>query len=165
MMGTLVELVVDHKVRGLCCRAYPNHPRGCPNYDKRDGCPPRAPLIEDVLDLSKNVWAVWVDFNLAEHREKLRVRHSGWSKRQLDCCLYWQGGVKKRLRDKVAAFCEQQGRFNGDLKLRTLYVPEAMGVNVTATMWGIGVELEWPPETIVRKVAIVGVAYSDVSIK
>jgi hypothetical protein len=37
------------------------------------------------------------------------------------------------------------------------YCPEAMGVNVTATMKNLGVELEWPPKNIVRKVAIIGV--------
>ena len=36
------------------------------------------------------------------------------------------------------------------------YRPEAGGVDVTATMKKIGVNLEWPPEHMVYLVALVG---------
>lgn len=39
---------------------------------------------------------------------------------------------------------------------KTTYCPEAMGVNVTATMKNLGVTLEWPPQKVVYKVAIIG---------
>ena len=38
------------------------------------------------------------------------------------------------------------------------FCPEAMGVNVTQTLKEAGVELEWPPEKTVIKVAFVGAA-------
>ncbi|HUS88307.1 MAG TPA: hypothetical protein VMW91_02880 [Desulfosporosinus sp.] len=40
---------------------------------------------------------------------------------------------------------------------KTTYCPEAMGVNVTATMKNLGIELEWPPQNVVHKVAIIGI--------
>ena len=51
----------------------------------------------------------------------------------------------------VAYYLEGRGNW-----ART-FCPEAMGVNVTATMKNLGVKLEWPPETVVHKVAIIGV--------
>lgn len=34
--------------------------------------------------------------------------------------------------------------------------PEAMGVNLTETMRGIGIELEWPPRQIARQIVVAG---------
>jgi len=151
-----VKVVLDPDMRKLCVRPYYNHPKGCPNCGKRPGCPPEAPLLPDVLDLSKPVWAVWASFDLAGHRERMRDKHPKWSKRQLDCCLYWQGALLKELRHEVTNFCTMQMPYKISEKLEALYCPEAMGVNVTATMEGAGVTLEWPPLNTVRKIALVG---------
>ena len=156
-----VKIVLDPKVRELCCRPYYNHPKGCPNYNKRSSCPPKAPLLNEVIDLSQSVWAVWVSFNLAAHRERMRAKHLKWSKRQLDCCLYWQGTLLKELRGQVANFCTMQLLYKVCDNLEALYCPEAMGVNVTATLESVGVKLEWPPEKIVHKVALVGMTVSE----
>lgn len=156
-MRRLVELVLDVGVRELCWWAYPNHPRGCPNYGRRDGCPPAAPLIGDVLDLTEDVWAIWIEFDLAAHRERMLVKHPQWSKQQTDCCLYWQGRANAELHRRVVNFCISEVLFEPVRPWTALYCPEAMGVNVTETMRNVGVELEWPPENIVRKIAIVGI--------
>lgn len=37
-----------------------------------------------------------------------------------------------------------------------IYVPEACGVDVTATMKLIGIDLEWPPVNVAYQVALVG---------
>ena len=152
-----VEPVIDESVRHLCCRPYPNHPKGCPNFSKRNTCPPKAPLLYHYFDLSKPVLAVWVSFNLAAHREKMRAKHPKWPRRQLDCCLYWQGRVRKSLRKAVGYNLIRYPLFDNNRKLIATYVPEAMGVNVTATMAKENVPLEWPPEKTVIKVAFVGV--------
>jgi len=152
-----VEPVIDKSVRLLCLRPYPGHKKGCPNFGKRDICPPNCPLIDEVFDLSKPVVAVWTSFNLESHRERMKSKHPNWSRRQLDCCLYWQGGVNKNLRRNVEYNLERYIFFNGEKNLIATYIPEAMGVNVTETMKNVGVILEWPPEKIVNKVAFVGV--------
>jgi hypothetical protein len=36
-------------------------------------------------------------------------------------------------------------------------VPEAHGLNVTATMKSIGIELEWPPKTVTYQIALASV--------
>lgn len=148
------NVVVDYSVRELCYHPYPNHPKGCPNYGKHGSCPPKCPRIEDWFDISEGFWVVWIIFDFAAHRRNMRRKHPEWSQRQIDCCLYWQGRANKMLREEVADvkyYLEGRGDWH------VSFCPEAMGVNVTATMKNLDVELEWPPETIVYKVAIIGV--------
>lgn len=155
------KIVIDHSVRNLCFRPYPNHPHGCPNFGKRPSCPPRSPVIEDVLDMTRLIYLVWVSFDFAAHRKKMKAKHPNWSQRQIDCCLYWQGGVRKQLREEIA---QALSIFEDTTRYRVCGCPEALGVNVTATMKNVNIELEWPPETIVYKVAIIGTRKNPVEV-
>ncbi len=156
-----VTPVLDESVRDLCCRPYPGHPKGCPNWGKRDTCPPAAPLLQDILTLVEPVFAVWNRFDLAAHVARMRERHPGWSDRQLYCCLCWQGTARKQLRAKIKCFLHEQNLANAlDLKyhvdLLVVGCPEACGVNVTATLASIGITLEWPPRVWAYQVVLVG---------
>lgn len=151
-----VKPVIDLSVRQLCYQPYPNHPKGCPNYGKRDTCPPKAPFFDEIFDLNKPILAVWVSFDLTAHRTRMLKKHPNWTRRQQDCCLYWQGSVNKRLRINVAHHITRHVLFDNNKFLIVTYVPEAMAVNVTETMKNAGVELEWPPENKVIKVAFIG---------
>lgn len=136
----LVVPVWDCRIRNLCTRPYPNHRKGCPNYGRRSTCPPEQALLDEVFNTTHPFWALWVEFDLAAHVAKLRANHQDWSYRQLSCCLYWQGTVRKFLRSEVS-------KWVGTRALTVTECPEAMGVDVTATMSKIGVTLEWPPKT------------------
>jgi len=142
--------VFEPSVRGLCIKPYPGHPKGCPNFGTRPSCPPEAPLLPGVFDLSAPVYCVWNAFDLARHVERMLARHPDWSLRQLRCCLYWQNTARKALRGKVKSVLEDLPDYEG------LYCPEAYGVNVTATMADIGIELEWPPIQVAYQVALAG---------
>jgi len=144
---------IDNSVRGLCVRPYPNHPKGCPNFNKRDLCPPRQRLIGSVIDLDRPTYVVWNRFDFGDHVNRMRTKHPEWSTRQAECCLYWQGTARKQLRGKVADFLGTQP--NGS-KLIVLTCPEACGVDVTKTMLSLGVALEWPPDKFAYQVAVVG---------
>lgn len=85
-----------------------------------------------------------------EHVEKLREKHPLWSYRKLACCLYWQGKARKQLREIVDLFLNENPGY------KVIYTPEACGVNVTATMESIGINLEWPPDKTTYQVAIAG---------
>ena len=145
-----VKPVSRPRIRGLCRKPYPGHPRGCPNWGKRDTCPPRRPLLLDLLDLSKPVYCIFNTFDLGCHVAKMRRRHPDWSDRKLRCCLYWQGTARKQLRERAAAFLQARP------ECIVIYVPEATGVNVTATMASIGIQLQWPPRTVTYQVALAG---------
>lgn len=148
-----VKPVVDLSVRALCARPYPNHPKGCPNWNTRPTCPPKARLLGDVLDLARPVFAVWSVFDLGAHRARMAEKHPEWTPRQLDCCLYWQGTARARLRREVSLFLEEN---KGTAELLVLYCPEACGVNITETMKRLGQHLEWPPKDRTFQVAIAG---------
>ena len=148
------KLVIDCEVRFLCYKPYPNHPKGCPNFSKRPTCPPTAPFIEDFYTISKGFWIVWIEYDFAAHVAHMARKYPNWSQRQKECCLYWQGTANKMLREAIA---DQEYYLEGTGNWETTYCPEAMGVNVTATMKNLNVILEWPPQNIVRKVALIGI--------
>lgn len=150
----LVEVnpVCDLRMRALCVAPYEGHGKGCPNFGVKPGCPPTAPLLSEHLDLSKKVWTVYNVFALGDHVAALRKRHPDWSRRQLECCLYWQGRARHQLEIEIAEVLRQLGMADW----RVVRRPEAMGVNVTATMAQVGINLEWPPCTRAVQVALVG---------
>ena len=152
-----VSPVLDPSVRGLCRRPYELHPKGCPNFGQRATCPPAAPLFFSVYDAARPVWAVVNEFDLGAHVERMRAAHPEWSDRQLRCVLYWQGGARAELARKIkAALSTLPG-------CRAETCPEAMGVNVTATLAAEGITLEWPPVRIARQVALI--AYPNPSLQ
>jgi predicted metal-binding protein len=144
------KLVINPEVRGWCKLPYPGHPRGCPNFGKRADCPPRVGIIGDFFDLSKKHWLIVLPFDLAAFKEKMRIKHPAWSERQLGCCIYWQAGVKRRLREACLKFMAKYPgtTFN--------FYPEAMGVNVFLTLAQFGYKLERRPIKTIYKVALVG---------
>lgn len=158
--AAVVRPIVDSSMRGLCTRPYPRRPNGCPHYGRRDRCPPAAPLFKNAFDTGYAIWALWADFDLGHHRERQRLSHPTWSLRQLVNCQHWQGTVRAFLHRKAKAWVEQhwsKPRTSGRRDFFYTDCPEAMGVNVTATMQNVGVELEWSPKDVTRMIFLAGV--------
>lgn len=147
-----VQPVIDYKVREYCILPYPGHPKGCPMFGTRPECPPQAPLFEDYFDMGKEFVAVVCEFNLAKWMADMKELHPHWTERQQRNPLYWQQSVRKRLRDKcIDWLMENEGK-----NLAYTLIPEAMGLVVMDTMKAVGVEISFPPQDFVRKVAIIG---------
>jgi predicted metal-binding protein len=134
----------------LCRAAYPNHRKGCPNYHKKEGCPPNLLSLENVVDFKKDVYLIYTDFDIGKHAERMKELHSNWTERQLYCCLYWQPKARKAQRAE-----ELRCKNEKDISL-VLRSPEAHGVNVHSLMKKVGVNLEWPPRKITRIVSLGG---------
>lgn len=147
----LEALRYEPVVRSLCVRPYPLHPRGCPNFGKKEGCPPRAPRLPDHFDLSQSCYIIYNVFDFGAHVAKMRETHPEWSDRQLTCCLYWQAGARKKLQHAILSFHAAHP------ECVSTTCPEAMGLDVTATLAALGVDLEWPPKTRAIQVAFAGV--------
>jgi len=146
--------VMQPEMTKLCRRVYPGHPRGCPNYGIKPGCPPTAPMYDSVYnlrDLERPVIAIINWFDLTQHVARMRERHPDWSERQLYCCLYWQKGARRDLKREVDEFLETRPAYRAE------FTPEAMGVNVTATLKAAGIVLEWPPRKRAAQVALAGI--------
>ena len=147
-----VDPIINPRVRSYCRLPYPGHPRGCPNFGRRDICPPKAPHFEKIVDIDASVYCIVNKFDLKAHADVMRARHPDWSEAQIYCCLYWQGTARKHLRHKMQQFLSEHAG------LTAIYVPEAHGVDVTATMASIGECLEWPPRNVAYQVALAGAA-------
>ena len=144
---------VDYDIRARdgtwCCHIYENHSMGCPNFIR--GCTSKR--IPFVLLKDKFHWyAIVEEFNLKFHAEKMKIKHPLWTERQCRNPLYWQGAVRKHLRDKANSV---RGFVDG-LETVLLDIPEAHGVDVFKTMTRVGVFIEQKPD-VVRKVMLVGV--------
>jgi predicted metal-binding protein len=135
----------------FCCLPYRNHSHGCPNYGKKVGCPPDISPIEKLLDLNKDLYLIYTEFNIGEHAEKMRRLHPEWTDKQVYCCLYWQPKARKLQRLEEEKFKKEKS-----INL-ILTSPEAMGVNITSLMNKIGIKLEWPPRKVTRLVSLGGV--------
>lgn len=145
-----VEPVVDLRMKSLCVKPYPLHRKGCPNFGKKQGCPPKCPIITDTLDLSKPVYAIYNRFDIASHVENMKQKHPDWSERQLYCVLYWQPKARKQLREKIKEFLKQHRG------LKIVSCPEAQCVNLTDTVKAVGIELEWPPRKYAYQIVLAG---------
>lgn len=157
-----VSPVYEPRAHGaLCVQQYPGHPRGCPNFGKKAGCPPAAPRLADFFDLSGPCYCIYNVFDLAGHVERMRAAHPTWSWRQLVNCLYWQRGARAQLEREIEIFIgEDLESFAASL----WYIercPEAMGLNVTQTLRNVGVEIEWPPERFALQVAFAAPRNTD----
>jgi len=149
------KLVFDPIIKTLCPKPYYNHPKGCPNYGKKIGCPPDTPDINFILNLARPVYVIYNKFNLLNHIHNMEILHPDWSDRQLYCCLYWQPRARKVLNEMIYNFlC-----LNKDYIV--FRVPEAYGVNVTQTMRDIGEILEWPPINFAYQVALAGIPIGE----
>ncbi|MBN2459626.1 hypothetical protein JXB28_05050 [Candidatus Woesearchaeota archaeon] len=67
----------DNLIRALCRTPYYGHSKGCPNYDKKEGCPPQK-LITDVLDFDRELYLIFTEFPIGEFAEKMRITHPEW---------------------------------------------------------------------------------------
>jgi len=147
-----INPVIDISVRGICISSYPGHPRGCPNFNHADRCPPRAPIFDLYFDLSYPVYALIQEFDLRKHRTRMKEAHPKWSERQCSCVLYWQKSARKALRERCMGFIGNMCQAGYEYEL----TPEAMGVNVFETMKNAGITIERrQPLNIVRLVAVI----------
>ena len=151
MYGLIEDLRINLKARDWCRLPYPDHPKGCPNYNHKATCPPKVCLVSDYFDLTEPLYLVAVHFDLGTHIQRMLGTHPKWSKRQARCVLYWQAGVNKGLAHEAQELC---GFFRNGYGYTTC--PEAMGVNVIATAQVCGIPIQTKPTDTVYKVAFVG---------
>lgn len=142
---------IDYSVRNLCVRRYPDHKHGCPNFNRKEGCPPKADYFDKVYDLTQPVYAIINVFDFAAHVTRMKGLHPEWSQRQLECCLYWQPRARKQLFELIVNFLKDHRGYKVEP------CPEAMGVEITKTLAASGMLLEWPPLNIACQVALAAI--------
>lgn len=146
--------ILSHRTGDWCRLPYPNHPRGCPNYDKVPRCPPEARWLLEVVDVTRPLFIVYSEFNLLNHVSRMKKKHPGWSERQLRNVLYWQATSRKQLKERVKLAMIYT------FTTLVFYCPEAHGLNVYATCRKNGLNLEKIRRLgICRHVALLGFSY------
>ncbi|KKK63597.1 hypothetical protein LCGC14_2992670 [marine sediment metagenome] len=135
----LEVVLLDTPTAALCRLVYPGHPKGCPNLGKVDRCPPKAPLYNsgDYFTIAA------VQYDLAARAAQLKALHPEWTDRQCRCCLYWQGSVRKALREWIKKIpTTRRSYVQRAFGLDVDETPEAKGANVFAMMEKCGHPME-----------------------
>ena len=144
------SLIIDERVRGWCALPYPGHPKGCPNLNVKDECPSKCRMIYDNFNLKKDHWFAIIKFDMEAQMARMLDLHPDWSEKQCRCCLYWQEGVRKKLRQ----LCES--KIDGNHRLSYTLIPEAGGVHVFDTMLQHGISMSRDAYPVLYKIALIG---------
>lgn len=149
-MYKINKVYCNEKIQDLCGLSYPGHKYGCPNFNVgKLECPYTVPLIDKVIDITKPMYLIGIDFDLKAHRLKMKVRHPNWTERQCGNVLYWQPHHKKQLKEMILK----------NIGKNTFYTlkPEAYGINMNLTLRQIGIKLNWNyPLKKVWRIAFIG---------
>jgi hypothetical protein len=151
-------LEYKYSIQNLCRAPFHGHPKGCPNYGRKESCPPDLLLIDELLDLHSDMYVIYTEFPVGKFAERMRIAHPEWSKhpRQWYNPRLWQETARKEHRREIMKFMNEYP---------ALYVsqsPEAHGVVVSSLMKQLGIELnwDWPPahslENKVYRISLAG---------
>ena len=131
-----------------CTMPYPRHPNGCPNFGKRPDCPPNIPYFLDIYNPS--VYIASLDFDFEPYLGTKRQIHPDWSDPALRNSRHWQNHLRAELRRHVDMALNKPEL----LGYVAVYNPEGMCVNVHRTCENVGLQLEWPPQQHMYRIAL-----------
>jgi len=131
-----------------CSLPYPSHKNGCPNFGKRDDCPPFAAYFLDVY--KPEIYIAFMRFDFGQYLEQKRKIHPDWTSKALRNPWHFQGHLDSKLR----AFVNSELIKPDFENFQAVYSPEAMGVNIHLTSRMAGVELEWPPRINMYRITL-----------
>jgi len=144
-----VEAVCDPRIKAHCLDPYQDHPKGCPNWNYKSGCPPHVPYFPDVYSTTVHIAAV--RFNFGDYLENKKAIHPDWTERALRNPRHWQNHLRSELHRFLEEELPKRQEITGDV----LFNPEAMGVNLFATCQKVGIELEHTPTHYVYNIALI----------
>jgi len=139
-------IVFTIKTRRWCQCPYEGHPKGCPNFNKNELCPPKYPYRIDILDKYNYFMLVYADFNFKQYKKLMKNKYQEWSEKEIACVLYWQGSLKKILKTELKKYVYDEmfgagSGFNGCASM------EAAGIDVFQTLRNNKIEFEVRPKT------------------
>lgn len=144
-----------------CTLPYPNHPNGCPNYNKNPLCPPNTQILDYKLDNYNAFYLVYAKFQLSEYIKEMLEKHPGWFYRQASCVLYWQGSVKRCIKtilkiifrknpdNQFYIFASGSGFKKVLCDQEKIYSMEAGGIDVFKTLRNNDIKFEIKPKKFI----------------
>lgn len=152
---------------GLWCRLpYRDHPDGCPNKDN-ETCR-NAPKFDP--EPYSHFYLIYADFDFRKYKKSRSElpKWKGKSERMLGNLLYWQGSIKRQLKDYIENIYKMNSRkdiyllacgsgFN-DKRMNQLqdkiFSMEAMGIYVFGTLDKNGIDYELKPKDNIKLVCL-----------
>lgn len=152
----LAKLIWHPFIKTWCGKPYPNHPKGCPNFNKKIGCPMNNKNIDEIINVKKPIYIFGIGFDLENHRRIMKRKHPDWTEKQCGNVLYWQKGLRKKLKKLIQDFRISFPNYIVDT------LPEGHGVNITRMLLNEEVPYTWDyPLRYVWQIAIAGEPIND----
>ena len=128
----------------LCYFPYPNHPKGCPNKTKCENL--NVPCFGDIKEFGRfsYYYLIYLVFDFKKYKEFRKVENPSFfnTKERLKCVLYWQGSLKRIIREYIEELRKKNNSFyvlgcGSGFKLsfqEEVASMEAVGINVFSTL-------------------------------
>lgn len=142
------EKNICNSPKSWCVKPYPNHPKGCPNFNNKIGCPPHFYMYDDLFDMKMDSYVVVTKHNLKDHFEYVKNSNPNFKVTQTRNILYWQDTVRKLNEIEVLKFIKDNIVATTD--------GESLGVDIILTLKQIGIDLKfsYPIDEEVYRVAL-----------
>jgi predicted metal-binding protein len=148
-----------------CQKPYHQHPKGCPNFGKRETCPPHVTSAKTLIQNYPFHHIVWGVFEIKTFADIRREEHPEWSERQLRNPRHWQNQLKAMLRNYIMEFSEFAELYHGVFR-ESAYIlgagsgfwnypsMEAACINAFATLRAVGIKYQVKPKDFIVMAAI-----------
>lgn len=143
--------------RSLCLRPYHLHKYGCPNFGNLPICPPNIPMYDKVFDMDKDIYLIYTTHDVKSHYEMRRNKFPDATEYEIKNVIYWQGTAKMNHRKEIKRFF----LLHDNLLDYKAITPEALGVDVFATLKKVGINLDWPPTDLSYRVSFAAKPIKD----
>jgi hypothetical protein len=149
------SLIFTEKVREYCNYPYPGHPNGCPAKCSARLIPAR--FCEEWVKNKHDLFILsWAELDFKAYKKRRRRANEHLSDNQVKCVLYWQGAVKKILKDHVFSTYPDHDVFGTGAGFGTsMQSMEAHGILVYAALVKNKIKFEKKPKNKVILVALV----------
>jgi predicted metal-binding protein len=141
------DLEISREYQCMCLKKSNSFRNGCPNYGKREGCPPRN-LFHEEYNLNEPIYLIATDFDLTQQTNKIRRAHPDWTEKAIYNPRYWQNTARKTHLSEISNFLKENPNYTIERS------PEGAGINIDKLCSSYGINLEWPPRKITRVVSI-----------
>jgi predicted metal-binding protein len=104
-----IEIIKDsieykENIGEWCKKPYPGHKHGCPNYGKKELCPPFSKFMKDNIEKYHYFYLIYAEFDFRGYKDEMSILLPDWTEKQLGCCLYWQTQLKNKFYTYVKEF-------------------------------------------------------------
>ena len=141
------DLEISRIYQCMCLKKSNSFRHGCPNYGKREGCPPRN-LFDEDYDLDRPIYLIATDFDLTKQADRIRRAHPDWTEKAIYNPRYWQNTARKIHSNEISDFLKENPEYTIEKS------PEGAGINIDKLCRDYGILLEWPPRKFTRVVSI-----------